>query len=63
MNPTVQFLSEVRDGLEHVDYNLIYSPTFNADPIYTEIADLKDEFVPTSFFLRKGKKKRYSRRR
>lgn len=43
MNPTLQFLSEVKDGLEHVDYNLIY----------TSIADLKDKFVPTAL-LKKG---------
>jgi len=43
MNPTLKFLSEVRDGLEHVDYNLIYA----------SITDLKDKFVPTAL-LKKG---------
>lgn len=43
MNPTLQFLSEIRDGLEHVDYKLIF----------TSIADLRDKFVPTAL-LKKG---------
>ncbi len=37
-NPTLQFLEDVRDRLEHVDYDLIYQ----------SIADLKDKFVPTA---------------
>jgi hypothetical protein len=43
MSPTIKFLSDVRDGLEHVDYDLIYQ----------SIADLKDKFVPSAK-LKKG---------
>lgn len=43
MNPTLQFLSDVRDGLEHEDYNLIYQG----------IADMRDKFIPTAL-IKKG---------
>lgn len=38
MNPTIQYLSEIRDGLEHVD------PTM----VSRAIQDLKDKFIPTA---------------
>lgn len=38
MNPTLQFLNDVKDRLEHVEYDMIYQ----------SIVDLKDKFVPTA---------------
>ncbi|MBL7851624.1 MAG: hypothetical protein JNN04_12035 [Cyclobacteriaceae bacterium] len=43
MNPTLKFLSDVRDGLEHVDYEIIYR----------SVEDLRDKFIPTAI-LKKG---------
>ena len=42
-NPTLIFLNQVRDNLDHVDYSLIYQ----------SIKDLRDKMVPTAI-LRKG---------
>lgn len=42
-NPTLTFLEQVRDNLDHVNYDLIYQ----------SIADLKDKFVPTAL-IHKG---------
>jgi len=38
MNQTIKFLTDVRDRLEYIDYDLIYQ----------SIAEMKDKFVPTA---------------
>lgn len=38
MNPTIQFLDDVKDRLENVEYSLIYQ----------SIPDMRDKFVPTA---------------
>src|SRR5690349_13883564 len=43
MNKTIEFLTDVRDRLEHVPY----------EQIYNAIADMRDKFIPTAI-IKKG---------